>query len=102
MMSIHLNVQNDTGAVQGVTVTNNAVPPIHIIGPVAVPVGGPTDILNVPDATITLRLICNGNNEQAAILNVVYRGFSSIEQDSDWDRQWHVDSAATGLILTLT
>jgi hypothetical protein len=101
-MPIHLNVQNNTGAVQQVTVTSNAVPPIHIIGPVAIAVGGPTDILNVPDANVTLRLICNGNNDQAATLHVVFRGFSSIEQDSTWDRQWHVDSDATGLILTLT
>lgn len=101
-MPIHLNVQNNTGAVQNVTVTDNLVPPTHIIGPVPVAVGGPTDILNVPDANTTLRLICNGDNDQAATLNVVFRGFSSVEQDSDWNRQWYVDSDVTGLILTLT
>ncbi|GGX30324.1 hypothetical protein [Aquimarina muelleri] len=101
-MAIHLNIQNNSGAAQNVTVTNNEVPSIVITGPINVPVGGPTDILNVPEANVTLKLICNGNVGQAATLNVVYHGASSVEQNSDWNRQWHVDGYVTGLILTLT
>lgn len=101
-MPIHLNIQNNCGTAQNVTVTNNAVPPAGLAGPVAVAVGRPTDILNVPDANVVLKLICNGNNLEAATLNVVYQGASSVEQDSSWARQWQVDGHATGLILTLT
>jgi hypothetical protein len=99
---IHLNVLNNTVAAQNVTITSNVAPYNILAGPTAVAAGATTDIYNVPDANVTLRLVCNGNNGQAATLNVVYHGASSVEQDGGWVRQWHVDGAPTGLILTLT
>nr|BFD41219.1 hypothetical protein FFPRI1PSEUD_27180 [Pseudomonas sp. FFPRI_1] len=99
-MPIAIHARNNTAAAQQVAIRNTAQG--NNLANVNIPAQGNVVLYVLQaDANATLYLICNGVTAQTTQLNVVYHGFSSVEQDSDWPRQWTVEGAADGVQLDL-
>ncbi|WP_025130743.1 hypothetical protein [Pseudomonas sp. PH1b] len=99
-MPIAIHARNNTAAAQQVAIRNTAQG--NNLANVNIPAQGNVVLYVLQaDANATLYLICNGVTAQTTQLNVVYHGFSSVEQDGDWPRQWTVEGAADGVQLDL-
>ncbi|MGC5704074.1 hypothetical protein J4P02_28120 [Pseudomonas sp. NFXW11] len=99
-MPIAIHARNNTAAAQQVAIRATAQG--NNLANVSIPAQGNVVLYVLQaDTNATLYLICNGVTAQATQLNVVYHGFSSVEQDSDWPRQWTVEGAPDGVQLDL-
>ncbi|MCU7645866.1 hypothetical protein [Pseudomonas piscis] len=99
-MPIAIHARNNTAGAQQVAIRNNRQG--NDLANVNIPAGNNVVLYVLQaDASANLYLICNGNNAQTADLSVVYQGFSSVQQDSDWARQWTVEGAQDGVQLDL-